>query len=69
MCRKRKRKPLGLMPLHLWEEEHPDPSLSELVARYTHVLEVVERHREVGAEPDPEWLLELGINYKKRVRR
>lgn len=58
----RKRKPpLGVMPAELWAEAHPEPSLTDLVARYHEVADAVARYRAAGLEPPADWLRELGV--------
>jgi hypothetical protein len=53
--------PRGAIPLHLWLEIAPDDTLMMHLARYMHVLQAVERYREVGRQPPREWLEELGV--------
>lgn len=57
-----KKPPLGVMPLHLWQESvGGEPTLDELVARHAAVSEAVGRYRDAGMEVPAEWLRELGV--------
>lgn len=53
--------PLGVIPLYLWMEHHPEPTLSQLTERYGQVAAAVQRYRQAKLLPYQEWLAELGL--------
>ena len=40
--------PLGLYPKQLWDEEHPDPRVPELMIRLCQVREAMQRYRQAS---------------------
>jgi hypothetical protein len=57
----RKKPPLGVMPCFLWYEEHPDPTIAELLGRFVDVSAAIARRREAGLPPDDVLLWEIGL--------
>ncbi len=54
--------PIGVMPHWLWIEFIPDPTLADLLERYTEVAAACDRYREAGLTPNPRWRRELGLD-------
>ena len=54
-----KKPPIGIMPLWLWKEKHPNPTISQLLQRYEDVKAAIERYRQAGEPPLQKWLDEI----------
>lgn len=70
MAKPRRKPPIGVVPLHIWEMNNPDPTVEVLLHRYISVSDAIVRYREAGFPPDPRWLLEvLGYAARGKVER
>ncbi len=58
---RRPRMPLGVLPYRMWCRAVPEPTVADLLTRWLAVYDAVNRFREAGFEPDPAWLLEVGL--------
>jgi hypothetical protein len=58
MC---KRPPRGVLPLELWKEDNPDPSVKDLLLRYQEVVAAIDRYRRAKLPIRDEWLDEVGL--------
>lgn len=56
-----KNLPVGVDSYRDWWEEHPDPTLCDLLDRYKTVDQAVVRYREAKATVPTVWLAELGV--------
>ncbi len=67
MSKKKKKvekPPLGVLPLHLWEDHYPEPTVQQLIGRHADVSAALQRYREAGVEgPREQWLAELGLDF------
>jgi hypothetical protein len=53
------RPALGIMPAWLWSEVHPCPTPVEIAERRRELERAINRYRNAGEPPLPEWLAEL----------
>jgi hypothetical protein len=51
--------PLGVMPESLWNEKYPDGGAETNLARVVQLRGALQRYRDAGKAPPPEWLEEL----------
>ncbi|HYH64645.1 MAG TPA: hypothetical protein VD866_08125 [Urbifossiella sp.] len=51
--------PLGVMPAHLWREDHPQPTVDDRCDRVVAMRAASRRYVEAGREPLPEWATEI----------
>lgn len=47
--------PIGVMPLWLWRELHPNPTPAQVFAREMEVMFAIDRYVLAGKEPPAKW--------------